>query len=334
MNELDRNVELVRARLHRAVADVEPAPDALPTLLAAARRRRAPYRRPTFLVVAAAVVVAVFAGVAVGVQTPDPQPVSVRPGNYVAAVEDGVIASFDVATGREQGEVARITGGEVTELAGDRGRVFAAVSTPEGGRVVEVAAEGQRPLAAVRGPRALAARGGRVAYAEDDGLVVWSGGTRRVLPTPGMRVLDLALTDGGRLALLAERGGRSELLLTGPDPATVDGARAVGTGRCAPLAVTGSGQDIAALEPADCDAPGRARVATYAADSGRKLAAGAPFAMPPVPPGEVGLSVDAQGRTLVSAPGAAQWLVDGPDVLPIPLPCATPEPCTTLPATF
>lgn len=334
MNELDRDTELVRARLQRAVADVEPAPDSLPRLLAAARRRRAPYRRPTFLVVAAAVVVAVFVGVAVGFQTPTPQPVSVRPGNYVAAVGAGVIASFDVASGRRQGELARIAGGEVTELAGDQGRVFAVVSTSEGDRVVEVTAGGQRPLADVRGGRALTANGGRVAYADGDRVVVWTGGARRDLPTPGLRVLDLALSGDGRLALLAERGGPAELLLTGPDPATVDGARPVPTGSCAPLAITGSGQGIAALEAADCTVPGRARVATYAADSGRKLAAGVPFTTPPFAPDRVGLSADPQGRALVSIPGRAQWLVDGPEVLPLPLPCATTEPCPALPATF
>ncbi|MEB3367863.1 PQQ-binding-like beta-propeller repeat protein [Saccharopolyspora mangrovi] len=334
MNELDRDTELVRVRLQRAVADVEPAPDSLPRLLAAARRRRAPYRRPTFLVLAAAVVVAVFVGVAVSFQTPTPQPASVRPGDYVAAVRDGVVATFDVASGRERGEIARISGGAATELAGDQGRVYAMLSTSEGGRVVEVTAEGQRPIADVRDGRALTAHGGRVAYSDGDHVVVWTGGTRRDMPTPGMRVLDLALSGDGRLALLVERGARAELLLTDPEPSTVDDARAVSTAGCAPLAITGAGQEIAALEAADCTGPGRARVATYAADSGRKLAAGVPFATPPLPPGRVGLSADPQGRTLVSVPGEAQWLVDGPEVLPLPLPCAPAEPCTTLPATF
>lgn len=335
MNELDRDTELVRARMHRAVADVEPAPDSLPRLLAAARRRRAPHRRPTFLVVAAAAVAAVFIGVALGFQTPDPQPVSVRPGNYVAAVGAGAIASFDVASGRRQGEVAQVSGGEVTDLAEDQGRVFALVSTSDGHRVVEVAAGGaQRNLADAGDARALTAAGGRVAYADGDRIVLWIGGDRRDLPTPGLRVIDLALSGDGRLALLAERGGPAELLITDPDPTTVDASRAAPTGPCGPLAIAGSGSDIAALEPADCTAPGRARVATYAADTGRKLAAGVPFATPPLDPAHLGLSADPQGRVLVSVPGRAQWLVDGTEVLQIPLPCAASGPCTALPATF
>ena len=336
MNELDRDTELVRARMHRAVDDVEPAPDSLPRLLAAARRRRrAPYRRPTFLVVAAAAVVAIFTGVALGFQNPSPQPVSVRPGNYVAAVGAGTIASFDVASGRSQGEFARIAGGEVTDLAGDQGRVFALVSTSEGGRAVEVTAGGgQRVLAGVGDGRALTAAGGRVAYADGDRVVLWTGGVRRDLPTPGVRVVDLALSGDGRLALLAERTGSAELLLTGPDPSTVEGSLPVQTGPCGPLAIAGSGAEIAALEPADCAVPGRARVATYAADSGRKLAAGVPFATPPLHPDHLGLSADPQGRALVSLPGRAQWLVDGPEVLPIPQPCAGSGPCTAVPATF
>ncbi|SFS92933.1 hypothetical protein [Saccharopolyspora flava] len=326
MNELDRDTELVRARLQRAVADVEPAPDALPTLLSAARRRRAPYRRPTFLIVAAAAVVAVFAGVAVSVQTPTPQPVSVRPGDYLAAVNGGVIASFDVTSGRERTELARIDGGEVTDLAGDADRVYAAVSTADGGRVVEVAAGGQRQLAETADGRALTANGGRLAYADGDRVVVWAGGARRDLPTPGLRVLDLALSGDGRLALLAERGGPAELLLTGPEPTTVEGAERVPTGSCAPLAITGAGRDIAVLEPADCTALDRARVATYAADTGRKIAAGTPFATPQLTAGPVGLSTDVQGRALVAMPGRGQWLVDGAQILPIPLPrdCRVP----------
>ncbi|GAB3700050.1 hypothetical protein [Saccharopolyspora tripterygii] len=334
MNELDRDTELVRARMHRAVDDVEPAPDSLPKLLAAARRRRAAYRRPTFLIVAAAAVVAVFAGVAVGFQTPSPQPVSVRPGNYVAVVGDGVITSFDVASGRSQGEVGRIAGGEVTDLAGDGGRVFALVSTSEGGRAVEVTAGGERVLSGARDGRALTAAAGRIAYVDGDRIALWSGGVRRDLHTAGVRVLDLALSGDGRLALLVERAGEVEFLLTRPDPASLRGMRPVAAGTCGPLAVAGSGADFAVLEPVDCDAPGRARVATYAADSGRKLAAGAPFATPPLVPGGFGLSSDPQGRALVSLPGRAQWLVDGPEVLPIPQPCAGSEPCTAVPATF
>ncbi|TDD92469.1 hypothetical protein E1202_03315 [Saccharopolyspora karakumensis] len=320
--------------MHRAVADVEPAPDSLPRLLAAARRRRAPYRRPTFLVVVAAAVAAVFVGVALSFQTPEPQPVSVRPGNYVAAVGAGAIASFDVASGRKQDDVAQVSGGEVTELAEDQGRVFALVSTSDGHRVVEATAGGQRDLAEAGDARALTAAGGRVAYADGDRVVLWIGGDRRDLPTPGLRVIDLALSGDGRLALLAERGGPAELLITDPDPTAVDVTRAAPTGPCGPLAIAGSGPDIAALEPADCTAPGRARVATYAADTGRKLAAGVPFATPPLDPAHLGLSADPQGRVLASVPGRAQWLVDGTEVLQIPLPCAASEPCTALPATF
>ncbi|TDC94488.1 hypothetical protein E1161_08155 [Saccharopolyspora aridisoli] len=212
--------------------------------------------------------------------------------------------------------------------------MFALVSTSDGRRVVEVTSGGQRDLAEAGDGRALTAAGGRVAYAEGDRVVLWIGGERRDLPTPELRVIDLALSGDGRLALLAERGGPAELLITDPDPTTVAGSRAAPTGQCGPLAIAGSGPGIAALEPADCTAPGRARVATYAADTGRKLAAGVPFATPPLDPAHVGLSADPQGRVLVSAPDRAQWLVDGTEVLRIPLPCATSGPCTALPATF
>lgn len=337
MSQDTEDAELVRAQLHRLVEDVEPAPDALPKLLSAARRRRARRRRPVLVGVSAALACATFIAVLAGYfAQPRSTPIAVHPDSYVASTKPGVIAAFDVRTGRQKGEVARVVGADGSDLATDAGRVFIPVSTEKGRGVVEITRDGERKkIATVADGRALTAGGGRVAYVDGANYVVALGPTgRRDLPVRGMTVLDLALADDGRLALLVERGSNREVVIAGPDVTTLDGSVALrGNPECGPLAIAWREDAVAALEPVNCS-PGRARVATYDGDTGRKRSAGTPFETPGLRPGEPDLSADEVGRFLVSAMDRGQWLVDGADVKRIPPACDREGYCTDGPATF
>lgn len=337
MSQRNEDVELVRAQLRRLADDVEPAPDALPRLLSAARRSSARRRRrPVLLGVSAALACATFIGAALGFfAQPRSTPVAVLPDSYVATARPGVIAAFDVRTGRQQAEVARVAGADGSDLATDSGRVLAAVSTPSGRRVVEITPQGERrTIAEVADGRALTAGGGRVAYVDGANQVVALGaGGRRELPLRGTTVLDLALADDGRLALLVERAGAHEVLIAGPEATTLDGsARLQVTSPCGPLAIAWRDRSVAAVEP-DCSLTS-ARVATYDSATGRKIGAGAVFDTPPLNAAGLDLSTDELDRLLVSATGRGQWLVDGTEVQPIPPACDPQGHCADGPATF
>ncbi|MFC7342097.1 hypothetical protein [Saccharopolyspora griseoalba] len=336
MSQRKEDVELVRAQLHRLVDDVEPAPDALPRLLSAARRRSARRRVPVLVGVSAALACAAFVGLALGLFAQSRStPVAVQPDSYVAAAQPGVIAAFDVRTGRQKAEVARVRGADGSDLATDSGRVFTSVSTPRGRRVVEIAPDGERrTIAEVADGRALTAGGGRVAYVDGANHVVTLGaGGRRELPLDGMAVLDLALADDGELALLVERAGTRDVLVAGPGATTLDGSRELRVvAPCGPLAIAWRADSVAAVEP-DCSMR-RARVATYDAAAGRKLAAGQAFDTPPLAPDGLDLSADELGRFLVSAADRGQWLVDGTQVRRIPPACDPEGHCADGSATF
>ncbi|MEV0705501.1 hypothetical protein AB0I53_47375 [Saccharopolyspora sp. NPDC050389] len=335
-----RDVDLLRAQLHQFVEDVEPRPDALPRLLAGVRRRRSP-RRPLLAVVGAAAVAAaafVVAMLAIPGQH-DPEPVSVRPDSYLAAPEPGVIAAFDVLSGREDREVARVEGADTEVLAADHDRIYTVVSTADGRRVVEVNLQGgQRVLPGEFGDgRLLTAGGGRVAYLDGNAVVVVRGESRQSIAIPPeLRVHDLALAEDGRLAVLAgEQGSRQAVvLLLAPDANSLAGhVEAVPDAACGPVAIAWSGPDVATLQPVDCDG-GQARVATFAANSGRKIGAGVPFRTPPLTAGEARLSADPLGRFLVSTGKQGQWLVDGSVIRPIPPACSGAGACAPGPGTF
>ncbi|PKW15010.1 hypothetical protein [Saccharopolyspora spinosa] len=335
------DVDLLRAQLHRLVEDVEPKPDALPRLLAATRRRRSP-RRP-LLALVGAVAVAAAAFVVASLVIPgqqEPEPVSVQPDSYLAAPAPGVIASFDVRSGRENQEVARVDGADAGVLATDHDRVYTTVSTSDGRRIVEVLLRGgQRVLPGDVGDgRLLTAGGERVAYLDGNAVVVVQGGgqRQRIAIPPELRVDDLALADDGRLAVLAgQQGSRQSLvLLLAPDATSLAGhVDAVPDATCGPVAIAWSGRDVAALQPVDCGGE-QSRVATYAADSGRKIGAGVPFRTPPLAAGQARLSTDPLGRFLVSTKGKGQWLVDGSMIRPIPPACTDDGACAEGPGVF
>lgn len=334
-----RDLELLRTQLHLLVEDVEPRPDALPRILAGSRRRRAPRRSLIALVGAVAVVAAAFV---VGELTfPGehvPEPVSVQPDSYLATPEPGVIASFDVLSGREKQEIARVAGADTAVLAADRDRVYTLVSTADGRRVTEVTLHGdQQVLPGNVDGRLLTAGGGRIAYLDGEAVVVVHGRRQQRIAIPReLRVDDLALADDGRLAVLAGRldGRQSLVLLLAPDANSLAGhIEAVPDAACGPVAIAWSGRDIAALQPVDCGGQ-QARVATFAADSGRKIGAGVPFRTTPLSVGEVRLSTDPLGRFLVSTDGQGQWLVDGSLIRPLPPACSTGGTCASGPGTF
>ncbi|QIZ36492.1 hypothetical protein [Saccharopolyspora sp. ASAGF58] len=335
-----RDVDLLRAQLHRLVEDVEPKPDALPRLLAATRGRRSPRRPLLALVGAVAVAAAAFVVVSLGIpRQQEPEPVSVQPDSYLAAPAPGVIASFDLRSGRENQEVARVDGADAGVLATDRDRVYTTVSTSDGRRIVEVLLRGgQRVLPGDIGDgRLLTAGGGRVAYLDGKAVVVVHDGgqQQRIAIPPELRVDDLALADDGRLAVLAgHQGSQALVLLLAPDATSLAGhVDAVPDATCGPVAIAWSGRDVAALQPVDCGGE-QARVATFAADSGRKIGAGVPFRTPPLAAGQARLSTDPLGRFLVSTKGKGQWLVDGSVIRPIPPACTDDGACAEGPGVF
>ena len=341
----ESDVDLVRAHLHRSVEDVEPRPDALPRLLATHRRR--PARRPVFKV-AGAVLAATAAVLVALVVFPDqrpgpPAPVSVQPNSYVAQRQPGVLASFDVASGRQLHRLARISGQPSEALAADGDRVYAVASAPEGLRIVEVAPNGAKRVvhgvAPQARPTALAAGGGRVAYADRNAVVVDLGAGReqRVLVPAGSAVRDLAVSPDGRLAVLtgAPAGGESELRVLPPGATTMSASPlASGPSGCGPQALAWSGSDIAALSPVRCGSP-RARIQTLNPEDGSRIGAGTPFETGPSPLGEgVRLSADRVGRFLVSASDFRQWLVDDAGPRAIPPACSPAGACGGAPAVF
>ncbi|QUH01100.1 hypothetical protein HUO13_09950 [Saccharopolyspora erythraea] len=333
-----REEALLRAQLHRLVDDVEPRGDALPKLLAAARRRRSP-RRPLFLAAGAAVAAtAVFLVALLSLPSNRTEPASVQPNSYLAVPGRGVIAAFDVVSGRQVREVATIDGEPAEALATDRERIYAIVATGPHRRIVEISADGgQRVVteALLHSP-VLAAGGGHVAYLDGPAVVV-RGGAERRLPLPrGERVLDLALASDGRLAVLTTREGSQAGLIriVAPDAVSLTEQPGIAAaGACGPLAIAWSGQELAALRPTDCGS-GRARVTTLDSRSGEQIGAGAPFDTGPFDGEDVQLSVDRLGRFLISVAGQRQWLVDGSDVRALPPACAPAGQCAVVPATF
>ena len=348
----DEDVELLRGRLHQLVEDVEPRGDALPKLLSAIRRRRLPRSRPLLAAGGAAVAATAVFLVALLVfpHAPerDAEPVSVRPNSYVAAAGDGAVASFDVVTGRRLGEVGRVPGAVVGPLAADGHRVFAMVANGPHREVVEVA--GSRRVASV-GPdssaTALAAGGGRVAYLDGGAIAVTGPGAERSIPVPDERiVVDLALDGGGRLAVLTtapEPGrpgtgtagsGQTAMHIVEPDATSMTDRPAISTtAECGPIAVAWTGQDLVAAQPVDCAAT-RTRIATLDGDSGARIGAGVPFETGALDAGQVQLSTDRLGRSLLATTGSRQWLVDGSEVLTVPAPCTSGGGCAGSPGTF
>ncbi|GAA4858508.1 hypothetical protein GCM10025787_48790 [Saccharopolyspora rosea] len=341
MNERNstRDEDLVRTQLHRFVEDVEPSPDALPRVLAAARRRRSPRRN---LVLAAGAAVTATAAFLVALLVipdgRDAEPVSVQPNSYLASPTTGVIASFDVLSGHENREIARIAGARAGVLAADGDRAYTAVDDHGRIRIVEVWAGGRRVVGEVPGTDrpVLAANAGRVAYVDGNAVTVLRGQQRRSIPVPpGLRVHDLALAPDGRLAVLAgpPDSPRSSVSVVAPAGMSLDGRpEATPPDGCGPLAVTWSGHDLAALQPVDCS--GQVRVATFDSDSGRQLGAGVPFRAGPLVPDSVQLSTDRLGRFLISTGATGQWLVDGSVVRQVPPACSAGGACAGTPGTF
>ncbi|MFR9729443.1 hypothetical protein ACL03H_09455 [Saccharopolyspora sp. MS10] len=336
-----QDVEKLRRGLHALVDEVEPRGDALPRLLAARQRRsRRPSRRPLLTAagvgVAASAVLLVALSVVPGASDRRAEPVSVAPGSYVAAPEPDTLASFDVLTGERRELLAELDAPVRGGLAADGNRVYATVATAGGSEVVVVGPDRiARPLAHRDGAEtALAAGGGRVAYADRDGVVVEGAGQPRRIATPGRQVLDLAVDDAGRLAVLTSDSrihvlapGAAEL---GP-PVEVPPVAA-----CAPAALAWTDGDVAVLTAAECGSSpsSRMRITAVDGDSGAAIGGGVPFETGgAVAPDQVQLSVDRVGRYLVSVADGRQWLVDGADVRPVARAC-TEGGCASVPATF
>jgi hypothetical protein len=338
----EADADLVRAHLSRSVEDVEPRPDALPRLLAATRRR--PARRPVFKTAGAALAATAAVLVALVVlpewRPGPPAPVSIRPNSYVAQREPGVLASFDVASGHQLHRLARVSGRPADALAADGQRVYAVARARDGLQIVEVAPNGAkrvvREVPPEARPTALAAGGGRVAYADRDAVVVVLGTRQQRVPLPaGSAVRDLAVGSDGRLAVLTGKPAddRGELRVLPPGATRMSEPLAGGTSDCGPRAVAWSGPDIAALSPVRCGSP-RVRVQILSPE-GSRIGAGTPFETGPAPLGEgVRLSADRVGRFLVSAPDSRQWLVDGSGARAVPPACAPDGSCGGGAATF
>ncbi|QGK69325.1 hypothetical protein GIY23_07090 [Allosaccharopolyspora coralli] len=336
----ERAVHEVRRRLADAVDDVEPAPDALPRLLSEVRRRRSP-RRPLIAAAvagAAAVTAVVVAIVQVG--PPRPEPAGVAPNSYVAQPEPGVIATFDVGSGRQLDRIARtpVPGGTI---AADEDRVYVVLQNGAEQGIVEIDAAGEQrivePLSEHRDVRAFAAGAGTVAYAGNREVVVGGGGTqRRIAVPPGLDVLDLAVGDDGRIAVLTRSQQGHTQVHVGSEATELAALPTVPTpGDCGAIAVEWTGTEVAALSPVDCDRGERFRVSTFDPGSGEVVGGGVPFSVAGhrVDADSVQLSTDKLGRFLVSASGTPQWLIDGGTVDVLPAPCSE-DTCATTPATF
>ncbi|GAA4877155.1 hypothetical protein [Saccharopolyspora cebuensis] len=323
----------VRALLHAAVDDVEPRPDALPRLLAATRRHRSPRRR--VLLGAGSAVAATAALLLVLVVFPTGQrtaPVSIGPHGYLAITDLGVVSVFDVDSGQRQRELGRVDGGAAGPVAGSPERFFALVD----GHVVAGGADGElRRLPGTATGQVLTAEGDRVAYLDGGAVVVADPAQRRVPIPPGTAVLDLALAEDGRLAvLLADPAGDVGIRVLPAGAADFAAAGEIDVlGDCGPLSVTWTGGDVAALLPVSCGSAD-SRVATFDAETGRRLGGGVAFETGPLHPGSVQLSTDRLGRFLVSTAGTGQWLVDGGLIRPLPPACAPGGQCAQTPSSF
>ncbi|GAA2776906.1 hypothetical protein [Saccharopolyspora taberi] len=333
-----REEDLLRARLHRLVEDVEPRGDSLPRLLASVRRRRSP-RRP-FVLAAGAAVAATAVFLVALLNFPGnrgTEPVSMQPNSYVAAARPDSITAFNIVSGKQLGRVAELPGRRVQALATDGEHVYALVSGSRD-QLVETSSRGAQQVLADVPPQTnlLAAGGGQVAYASPDAVVVRGGsGERRLLPPRGERVVDVALASDGRLAVLtASDGSRAGTIhLVGPGETSMTSGPAIDPGdECGPLAVTWSGPEVAALRSAGCDS-GRVRVTTIDG-SGRQIGGGVPFEAGRVEVHDVQLSSDRLGRFLVSVGGGRQWLVDETDVREVPAACAPGGGCADVATTF
>ncbi|MHA6798889.1 hypothetical protein [Bounagaea algeriensis] len=334
--------EWLRAQLRCAVEDVEPEPSAFDRVLARARKHR--HRRVPVLSAAAAVaaVCGLLGYVLAGLPAEDePQPVSVRPNSYVAAAESGVLAVYDLADGGRGPDLARFDGSRPEALAGTAENVYALVSGAQR-EIIAVSPDGRRrPVARVpdtADPSILAARSGRVAYVDrrsaGEAVVVVHGGQRQELEVPaGSSVRDVALTGGGRVAVLLGAGKSTELRVVDPSAGAVHGPAVPGldSGECGPLAVTGSERGVAVLRPAACGS-GEVRVTEVDGASGAVTGAGVPFTAGGPRAGRPQLSADRMGRVLVSA-GQRQWLVDGAVVREVPVECGAAD-CTGRPVTL
>ncbi len=331
-------VDEVRRRLGDAVDDVEPAPDALPRLLSAVRKRRSP-RRPLIAVAGAAAVTAVVVAF-IQVDQPRPEPAGVAPNSYVAQPEPGVIASFDVGSGRQLDQIARtpVPGGTI---AADEDRVYVLLQNGAEQGIVEIDAAGEQrtlePLSEHREVRAFAAGAGTVAYAGDREVVVGAGAAqRRLTVPPDLDVLDLAVGDEGRIAVLTRSQRGETRVHVGSDGTELAALPTVPTpGDCAAIAVEWTGPQLAVLSPVECGAAERLRVSTFDPVSGDVVGGGVPFPVTPhrIDADSVQLSTDRLGRFLVSASGTPQWLIDGGTVEVLPAPCSE-DTCARTPATF
>jgi hypothetical protein len=337
------DIELVRTQLHQLVDDVEPSGDSLARLLSAARRRRSP-RRPLFALAAVAVTVCAVYVAAVLLPFPpkqSPSPVSVAPNSYVAQPEPGVVASFDVLSGHQLREIARVPGSEPGDLAVDGQYVDTLVAAGGRREIVQISPDGTKNTVAVLPEGApgtpLASSGGRIAYTDRDAVVVLHDRKQQRVPVPsGARVVDLALNVDGRLAVLTVPAGNASgggnIYVAQPGAVSMTAQPAMSGHPCGSQAIAWVGPSLAVLHPVDCTS-GMVRIATYEGTSGEQLAAGVAFSAGRLEAGQVRLSVDQLHRFLVSGAGNRQWLIDGSNARTVPLPCSR-EGCGTGPGAF
>ncbi|MEU6132646.1 hypothetical protein ABZ805_26005 [Saccharopolyspora sp. NPDC047091] len=331
-----QDVEELRNALHAIVDDVEPRGDTLPRLLAARQRRsRRPSRRPLLAaggiaVAATAAFLVVLAVVPTGPQAPEP--VSIAPNSYVAAPA-ATLASFDVLSGKRTDVLADLPAPAQGPLAADGNRVYAAVPAAEGSDIVALGADGiVRPVAHRTGAGALAAGDGLVAYS-DAGEIVVDGADRprRIAVPAGQQVDDLAVGNGGRVAVLTSDAA---IHVVAPGGTELGRPMSPPAGTCGPRALAWADRNLAVLAAADCGGAERMRIATLDADNGQAVGGGTPFSTGgDLGADQVQLSADRVGRYLVSVADGRQWLVDGTDVRPVARPCSESG-CATSPATF
>ncbi|WP_243789376.1 hypothetical protein [Saccharopolyspora gloriosae] len=335
-----QGVDELRSRLHALVDDVEPRGDTLPRLLAARQRRsRRPSRRPLIaaggVAVAASAVFLVALTVVPGTTPHQAAPVSIAPNSYVAAPDPGTLASFDVLTGQRHEVLADVGGPVRGGLAADGDRVYATVPAAGGSDIVMLGPDRSvRPVAHRTGTdTALAAGGGRIAYADGDGVTVEGTGQQQRIPLPaGRQALDLAVDHDGTLAVLTSQ---SEIHIVAPGNTELGEPMPKSpAGTCPPQALAWADSEVAVLTSAECGNPPaeRMRVTTLDRDSGAAIGGGAPFDTGGALTAEqVQLSVDRVGRYLVSVADGRQWLVDGADTRPVAPACGGND---CVPATF
>lgn len=334
------DTDMLRAHMRSLVDDVEPRGDALASMLSAVRRRKAPRNRVVTVVGLTVAITAAFLVVLVIAPQAPPQtaPVSVAPNSYVAQPRPGVIAAFDVASGRQIRQLASVSGQSRGSLVADGDKVYTVVSKGNTATIVEVFSNGAQrnvaPSEGMRLPAMMAAGGDMLAYLDRDSVVLSGGSARHRIPVPpGVRVAGLALGHDGRLAILTESAGNVAIYLADTTTTSLSQRKPIRPyGGCGSLAIAWRGSEVAALSPTTCDPVSTVRVATFNPDNGEQVAAGVPFSTGPL--NRVQLSADRLGRFLVSDHGARQWIVDGGDVRLLPPACAPDGSCSALPATF